>query len=182
LQQLQKFKKTELGEIPENWTVVKLEQISELGAGGTPSRFVSEYWENGSISWLSSGEIRNNTIVDSNEKITQRGLSESAAKLFPKGTVLIAITGQGLTRGRTALLNIDSSTNQSVIGIICKPNIIYNIYLWYYLQKQYWNLRNLSQGSNQAGLNLNLLKTYRILLPGLKEQQKIEFQYKYEVF
>ncbi|MCA9828687.1 MAG: restriction endonuclease subunit S, partial [Nitrosopumilus sp.] len=161
-------------EIPEEWEIMMLKDIADLSAGGTPSRFNSKYWDNGTIPWLSSGEIRNNVICDSNEKITFLGLEESAARLFPKGTVLIAITGQGLTRGRTALLDIDASSNQSVIGIICKNNIIYNLFLWYCLQNQYWQLRSISQGSNQAGLNLNLLKTYTVFSPkDIPEQQKI---------
>ena len=168
-----KFKKTVVGEIPDEWNIRKLEELGDLCAGGTPSRFTNSYWENGTVNWLSSGEVRNNVIYSSNEKITELGLSESAAKLFSKGTVLIAITGQGLTRGRTALLEIDSTTNQSVVGILCDKSIINNMFLWYYLQNQYWKLRSISQGSNQAGLNLELLNSYRILVPPLPEQQKI---------
>ena len=160
-------------EIPEDWEIKMLDDVGNLSAGGTPSRFNLEYWNNGTIPWLSSGEIRNNIITESDEKITSLGLKESASRLFPKGTVLIAITGQGLTRGRTALLSIDASSNQSVIGIICKKDVIYNLFLWYYLQNEYWKLRSISQGSNQAGLNLNLLKTYQIILPSIHEQQKI---------
>jgi type I restriction enzyme, S subunit len=167
------YKQTELGLIPNQWMITGLSQVGLLRAGGTPSRFRKEYWENGTIPWLSSGEVRNNIITSSDEKITELGLAESAAKLFPKGTVLIAITGQGLTRGRTALLSIDSTTNQSVVGIIHKKDVINNIFLWYYLQYQYWKLRSISQGTNQAGLNLELLGSYRILLPPIHEQEKI---------
>jgi type I restriction enzyme, S subunit len=167
------YKQTELGKIPNDWEIRKLEEVADLSAGGTPSRFRNDYWENGIIPWVSSGEIRNNIINSSSEKITQLGLSQSAAKLFPKGTVLIAITGQGLTRGRTALLGIDATTNQSVVGVFCSKSIVNNIFLWYYLQNQYWNLRSISQGSNQAGLNLEILNSFRIMLPPILEQQKI---------
>jgi type I restriction enzyme, S subunit len=122
------YKRTELGYIPNEWNIAKLKQVGKLSAGGTPSRFRKEYWENGSIPWLSSGEIKNNIITTSNEKITELGLSESAAKLFPRETILIAITGQGLTRGRTALLGIDSTTNQSVVGVVHNRNIINNFF------------------------------------------------------
>jgi type I restriction enzyme S subunit len=163
-----------IGNIPEGWNIKKLKDIGEFNSGGTPSRNKMEYWDNGNISWLSSGEVMNNIISTSNEKITELGLSRSAAKLFPKGTVLVAITGQGLTRGRTAVLAIDAATNQSVIGIIPKENIIDKYYLWYYLQSQYWNLRSLSQGSVQLGLNLKTLKSYPISLPiNTDEQRKI---------
>jgi type I restriction enzyme S subunit len=166
------YEQTEIG-IPETWRAAKLEELAHLQAGGTPSRFKKEYWENGTIPWLSSGEVRYNIVKTSNEKITELGLSASAAKLFPKGTVLIAITGQGLTRGRSALLGIDCTTNQSIVGIIPNESLINNIYLWYYLQNQYWKLRSISQGSNQAGLNLELLNSYSVLAPPLPEQAKI---------
>ncbi len=160
-------------EIPLEWELKTMREIADISAGGTPSRFRKEYWEDGTIPWLSSGEIRNNIISSSVEKITELGLSESAAKLFPKGTVLIAITGQGMTRGRTGLLDIESSTNQSVVGIIPNQNM-FNKFLWYYLQNQYWELRSISQGSNQGGLNLKILGDYPITLPSkIDEQQKI---------
>jgi type I restriction enzyme S subunit len=158
---------------PDGWEIKKLREIAELSAGGTPSTLVKEYWENGTIPWLSSGEVRNSIITSSREKITDIGLSNSSAKIFPKGTVLIAITGQGLTRGRTALLEIDAATNQSIIGIVCKPDRAYNLFLWYSLQNEYWKLRSISQGSNQAGLNLTILREYKIILPSLSEQNKI---------
>jgi type I restriction enzyme S subunit len=158
----------------KDWTINKLKDIGELNSGGTPSRNKNEYWDSGNIPWLSSGEVRNNIISTSKEKITELGLSKSAAKIFPKGTVLVAITGQGLTRGRTALLAIDAATNQSIIGIIPKKDVINNKYLWYYLQSQYWNLRSMSQGSVQLGLTLKTLKFYPITLPlNIDKQIKI---------
>ena len=162
-----------IGEIPEHWNVRKFKTIGKLNSGGTPSTQVKEYWNNGTIPWLSSGEINNNIIESSNEKITELGLRESTARLFPKGSVLLAITGQGKTRGRTSLLKIDSSSNQSVVGIAIDHSKIFNYFLWYYLQSQYWNLRSLSQGSVQSGLNLHILKNYYIPSNSLIEQKEI---------
>ena len=159
-------------EIPEEWRVVKIKDIGSSSAGGTPSRSNISYWKNGTIPWLSSGEIRNNLILTANEKITELGLKESATKIFPKGSIMLAITGQGKTRGRTGLLGIDSSTNQSVVGIETCDDVS-NIYFWYYLQNQYNKLRSISQGSNQSGLNLKLIHNYKVFLPPLTEQQKI---------
>ena len=172
-----KFKKVKglLGkeiEIPEEWRVVKIKDIGSSSAGGTPSRSNISYWKNGTIPWLSSGEIRNNLILTSHEKITELGLKESATKIFPKGSIMLAITGQGKTRGRTGLLGIDSSTNQSVVGIETYDDVS-NIYFWCYLQNQYNKLRSISQGSNQSGLNLKLIHNYKVFLPPLTEQQKI---------
>ena len=162
-----------IGKIPEHWNVRKFKTIGKLNSGGTPSTQVKEYWNNGTIPWLSSGEINNNNIESSNEKITELGLRESTARLFPKGSVLLAITGQGKTRGRTSLLKIDSSSNQSVVGIAIDHSKIFNYFLWYYLQSQYWNLRSLSQGSVQSGLNLHILKNYYIPSNSLIEQKEI---------
>ncbi|CUR51343.1 putative Type-1 restriction enzyme MjaXIP specificity protein [Nitrosotalea devaniterrae] len=175
MKQYQKMKDSGIewiGNIPEHWEIRKLKQISSLSAGGTPSRSVGDYWENGTIPWLSSGEIRNNVISDSAEKITETGFLNSSTKLFPKGTVLIAITGEGKTRGRTSILSIPSTANQSVVGMIVQSNSIHNYFLWYYLQSEYYNLRSQSHGSVQSGLNLDILKSYPIVFPNSTEEQK----------
>ena len=161
-------------EIPEWWKRSSLSEFGELNAGGTPSTFKKEYWENGTIPWVSSGEIRNNKIITSNETITKLGLENSAAKLFPKGSVFVAITGFGTTRGRSSLLEIDAATNQSVIGIIPKKDRMDGAFLWYALQKQYWTLRNFAQGTQQPGLNLEIVRSFSIIHPSdIYEQQKI---------
>ena len=86
----------------------------------------------------------------------------------------MAITGFGMTRGKTSLLEIESTTNQSIIGIITNKKIMNNEYLWYYLQKQYWIFRNFAQGSQQPGLNLEIVKNFQIIKPSnILEQQKI---------
>ena len=159
-------------EIPQDWKVTKIGDISDNSAGGTPSRLNYLYWENGTVPWISSGEIKNKLVLTSREKITKLGLKKSAAKIFSKGSILLAITGQGKTRGMTGLLGINSSTNQSVVGIKTHDGVS-NYYLWYYLQNQYNKLRGISQGSNQGGLNLKLINNYKIFLPSLHEQQKI---------
>ena len=152
-------------EIPEDWSRKSLNEIGELSAGGTPSTFNKDYWDEGTIPWVSSGEVKNNRISDSEKKITESGLKNSAAKLFPTGTILVAITGFGMTRGRTSILEIDASTNQSVIGIISEDNIANNEFVWFALQKQYQTLRNFAQGTQQPGLNLDILKKFRLFLP-----------------
>jgi len=161
-------------EIPESWSRKSLNEIGELSAGGTPSTFNKDYWYDGTIPWISSGEVKNNRINDSEKKITEFGLKNSAAKMFPSGTVLVAITGFGMTRGRTSILEIDASTNQSVIGIITKDEVANNEFVWFALQKQYQTLRNFAQGTQQPGLNLDILEKFRLFLPNnVNEQQKI---------
>ena len=174
-----KFKKTnglfrkEI-KIPEEWSSCQLKDISMLSAGGTPSTFAKEFWNNGTIPWVSSSEVKNNRIIDSDKKITKLGLENSAAKLFPKGTVLVAITGFGMTRGRSAVLEINASTNQSVVGIQPKREILDGEFLWYLLQNQYWVIRNFAQGSQQPRLSLGILEKFQICVPNnISEQQKI---------
>jgi len=99
------YKKTKVGIIPKDWEVKKLFSIADLVAGATPSTNKSEYW-NGSIPWMSSGEI-NNKIIESTEKhITELGYKESSTKIIPENSILIAIAGQGKTRGKVAINKI----------------------------------------------------------------------------
>jgi type I restriction enzyme, S subunit len=162
-----------IGEIPEEWSIGKLKHIGSLNAGGTPSRSKKEYWDNGTIPWLSSGEVNYGIITSSHEKITELGLVESSTTKNPRGTVLLAITGEGQTRGRSALLEIEATTNQSVIGIIQNKKNMYNYFLFFYLQSQYWNLRSNSHGSVQSGLNLEIVGNYPIGIPPKYEQEQI---------
>jgi type I restriction enzyme, S subunit len=161
-------------EIPEEWSRKSLNEIGKLSAGGTPSTFNDDYWEHGTIPWVTSGEVRNNRIFECNAKITESGLKNSAAKKFPQGTVLIAITGFGKTRGRSSILEIEATTNQSVVGIVVKKEMANKEFVWFVILRQYQNLRNFSQGTQQPGLNLDILKKFKIFLPdNVDEQQKI---------
>ncbi len=158
--------------LPNSWKWIKISEISDIGQGGTPSTIRQDYWS-GDIPWLRSGEIRFNRIKDSKETITKLGLQNSATKLLPKGTVLLAMTGQGLTRGRAAILDIEASANQSCAHFILNKKLITSEFLFYYLRNQYWNVRSLDKGSNQPGLNVQIIKQFLIPLPPLNEQQRI---------
>ena len=159
--------------LPNNWELKKIQEIAEIGQGGTPSRSIKEYWNNGTIPWLRSGEIRNNIVYDSKEKITELGLKESSATLVPKGTLLLAMTGQGLTRGRVSLLAIEACANQSCAHIKVNKAIIDERFLWYYLLSQYWYIRSLDKGTNQPGLNTSIIKKFDIPVPPLSVQKRI---------
>ena len=156
----------------KNWELKQIDSFARVGQGGTPSRSMPQYW-NGDIPWLSSGELRNNEIIDSNEKITQLGLDHSSTQLCPKGTVLIAMTGQGLTRGRTALLKIEACANQSCAHMIVKEEEIIPEYLWLYLQGQYWKIRSIHHGSGQPGINTTMIKSWKVPIPSLNIQKQI---------
>lgn len=115
-------------EFSDKWELKKLGEIADISSGGTPSRAKKDYW-NGNIPWVSTTLIDFNIIDKTDEKITAEGLKNSSAKLFPKGTLLMAMYGQGKTRGKIAILGIEASTNQACGAIIPKKSIdIFNIY------------------------------------------------------
>jgi len=100
----------------QNWVETKLKDVCKITSGGTPSRAIAEYYT-GNIPWIKTGELNWNYIYDSEEKITQEALGNSSAKIFPVGTVLVAMYGQGLTRGRASILAIEATTNQADLWI-----------------------------------------------------------------
>lgn len=166
------FKDTEIGKIPKEWKVVKLGEIAKLESGGTPSRQKLEYWKRGTIPWIKSGELNDTLIYDSEEKITELGLKNSSAKIFPKGTLLIAL--YGATVGKTGILSIEASTNQAVCAILpAFPNTFDSKFLQYCLILLREKLIAQSSGGAQSNIYLYVLKNFKIPLPPLEEQKKI---------
>lgn len=165
------FKQTELGEIPVEWTVYNINDVAEVQTGGTPLRSNSNFWKNGSIPWMSSGEVNKKFIDEVAEMITEEGFNNSNTTMLPKGTVMLAMNGQGKTRGTVAYLKIETTCNQSLAGIITNEN--YNsLFLYYFLEHSYDNLRNIN-GEGRSGLNLKLIRDFKVIAPSLNEQQKI---------
>ena len=153
--------------------IVKLGSVSELKSGGTPKTENLEYWENGNIPWMSSGEVNKGNIYETEKKITKEGYNNSSAKMLPKNTVVIALAGQGKTRGTVAITRIELCTNQSICGIIANEKLNSD-FLYHYLKTQYENLRQLSSGDGtRGGLNLKMLNNYLVPLPPLEVQKRI---------
>ena len=118
------------------WTSHPLKNVAQIGSGGTPSRKNSQYYL-GNILWIKTGEIYWNYIYDSEEKITEEAIADSSANLYPAGTVLVAMYGQGLTRGRAAILGVPATTNQAVCAL--QPcDCLEKRYLYYYFMASYW--------------------------------------------
>lgn len=158
--------------LPEGWKILPIGDIAKVTSGGTPDRANSEYWNNGNIPWVTTGEISFTEIENTNEKITEIGLKNSSAKLFPKDTILMAMYGQGKTRGQVAKLGISASTNQACAAIILKSE--YNPdYYFQYLWSKYENLRDIGNEGTQKNLNGGLIKEVLVPVPPLPEQQKI---------
>ncbi|WP_342631936.1 restriction endonuclease subunit S [Marinobacter alkaliphilus] len=159
--------------VPEGWKLHTIDEFSKTSAGGTPSTQVPEYWENGSVPWMSSGEVHKKRVKGTDQCITELGFRNSSAKLFPKGTILIALAGQGKTRGTVAISEIELTTNQSIAGIVVEEKNVSPEYVYQNLDSRYEELRAASGGSGRAGLNLSIIGEQQLLLPPLPEQQKI---------
>ncbi len=147
-------------EIPEAWEVNKVEEILHTSLGGTPSTKVKEYWVNGTISWLNSGEIANFPIIDSELKITEVAIQNSATDLLPKGSVMLSIT----RHLRPSILAIDACANQSVVGIKEKGDVKC-YYLYPYLQNEIPRLMSMRSGAQQPHINKEIVDESFILLP-----------------
>lgn len=159
--------------VPEGWSYRCISDFAKTSAGGTPSTQVREYWDNGHIPWMSSGEVHKKRVFKVDNYITQLGFDNSSAKLFPSKTILMALAGQGKTRGTVAISEIELTTNQSIAAIIIKDSNIFPDFVFYNLGNRYEELRGVSGGSGRAGLNLSIIGEQELLLPPLPEQQKI---------
>lgn len=155
------------------WMKAKLKKIAlQIVAGGTPSTKYKDYW-NGEIPWMSSGEVNNRYIFSTDRYITEKGYENSSTKLIPANSVIIALAGQGKTRGKVAINKIQLCTNQSLSAVVCSSKTHYR-YLFYDLESQYEKLRKLSTGDGgRGGLNLQIIRNLKVWLPDITEQKRI---------
>lgn len=149
---------------------VEIKDFAEVVTGGTPSTVISEYWDNGTIPWLNSGELNNRHITRSSNYITESGLKNSNAKVMPPDTVLIALTGA--TTGVTALLKIEACANQSVTGILPSNNHDPK-FLYFYLSSLRQKILGKSWGGAQKHISQGYVKDIKVPLPSLDEQRRI---------
>lgn len=156
-------------ELPKGWSEVKLGDVFKTTSGGTPSRTNREYYK-GTIPWVKSGELNYNFISDTEEKISQEAIKNSSAKIFPKGTLLIAL--YGATIGKLAMLNIGAATNQAICGIFENKNNDIRFLYWYLFFKRQ-DLIEAGAGGAQPNISQTLLKDLQIPLPPLTEQKRI---------
>ena len=161
-----------IDEIPSHWENVSIKWISKIFAGGTPSKDKEEYWYNGSIPWLNSGTVNQGLITEPSEFITELGFEKSSAKWIPKGALVIALAGQGKTKGIVAQLGFDATCNQSMAAIIPQREV-QSRYLLYWLQSNYQNIRNLGGGDLRDGLNLDMIGSIKSIIPSEQEQTAI---------
>ena len=164
------YKQTEVGLIPTHWNLKPLGTIASIAAGGTPSRKVSAYWDGG-IPWVTTTEVNFNQITATEQHISKLGLQNSAAKLLPAGTLLMALYGQGKTRGKVAILEIEATTNQACASIALS-NDVSGQYVFQHLSGQYEAIRGLSNSGSQENLSGQIVKSLLIPLPPTKAEQE----------
>jgi type I restriction enzyme S subunit len=160
----------------EGWEIKKIGDLCTLNTGGTPSRKNPEYFEGGNIKWLVSGDIHSKEIINCEGCITESGLKESNARYLPINSIMIALNGQGKTRGTVALLRTEATCNQSLVSIM--PNdtkYILPEYLFINLHGRYDELRKMTgdSGNDRRGLNMPIIRSIQIPVAPLTEQKQI---------
>ncbi|WEV49788.1 restriction endonuclease subunit S [Acinetobacter sp. ESL0695] len=159
-------------EFSGDWNNYQINDISTVTSGGTPSRSNSKFWDNGTIPWITTSLVDFNIIKDANEFITEEGLNNSSAKIFSKNTILIAMYGQGVTRGKVAILGIEATTNQACAAITLKPTFN-TTFIFQNIMNRYEEIRELSNDGGQKNLSAAIIKNININCPSKPEQTKI---------
>lgn len=157
-------------EIPNNWCWARLGHIGEWKAGSTPSKSNIDYYKNGSIPWLLTGDLNDGIIQKIPNKITEKALNETSVKLNPPGSILIAM--YGATIGKLGILSFPSTTNQACCACnVFKP--FYNLYLFYFLMENKRHFVKQSEGGTQPNISREKIVKSLIPVPPKREQQKI---------
>lgn len=164
--------KTPEPEIPESWVNTQIGYVFDVYVGATPSRSIEDYW-NGDVPWVSSSEVAFCRIDSTKEKITTLGLSNTSTNIHPPGTVMLAMIGQGKTRGQVAILDINACHNQNTAALRVPDGFAVSEYLYFYLTNRYEETRKIGGGNNQQALNKGFVQSMKFSLPPYEEQQEI---------
>ena len=164
-----------LGTIPADWEVVRLGEVAEVRNGTTPSRNRGDYWENGCVPFVKTGRVNDIFIKEPDEFITSEAVANAGAVVVPEGSVLIAMIGQGKTRGMTARLGFRAAINQNSAAVY-EPRIGFDLdFFFAWASHNYPRIRALGQGSNQGALNCELIQRMLFPLPPIVEQRAIAY-------
>lgn len=147
-----------------------IESFTSVMSGGTPDRNIPEYWQ-GNIRWIKTTELKNCIITDTEEKISQLGVENSSAKIIPANSILVAMYGQGKTRGMTGYITVECATNQACACILPSEKINQK-YLWKYIIFSYDKLRSMAKGGNQPNLNAGIIRKFPVLMPPMNLQNR----------
>jgi len=160
-----------MGKVPQHWKVGALGYNALISSGATPDRNNPFYW-NGNIPWIKTGEVKYEEIFEAEEYISEDALCKSSVKLSPPGTLLMAMYGQGVTRGRVALLGVAATYNQACAAINPSPEL-FNQYLLFFFIAAYHAIRDGGNETSQMNLNAKIVGKFKVAIPSLKEQHQI---------
>jgi len=160
-----------LGDVPAHWGTCALGYLANIDTGSTPDRGNPDYW-NGDIPWLKTGEVNYNVILESEEHITEEGLLNSSTRLAEVGTLLMAMYGQGVTRGRVSILGIEATYNQACSAIRV-GKALFNEYAFFYLMAAYTFIRETGNETSQMNLSAEIIGKIKMAIPPADEQQEI---------
>ena len=173
------MKDSSQGKIPKNWSVQSIEEfVDDMKNGGTPKRGESDYWDNGTVPWLKTGEINNNIIIKSEEYITELGLKNSSAKLLPINSIIMALYGKG-TAARIGLLKLEATTNQACCAMICN-DFNKTLFLYLFLLFNQKEIENLASGSVQQNLSKDLIANLELVVPPIEIIENLPFKEIYD--
>jgi type I restriction enzyme S subunit len=158
--------------LPKDWQHTQIRHLARVFAGGTPDRKKPDFWLNGSIPWLNSGAVNQGKITEPSEYVTELAASTGATRWVRKASVVVALAGQGKTKGMAARTEIDTTLNQSLAAIEPGPRLNYR-FLHYWLMANYQNLRGLAGGDLRDGLNLDHIGSVHVPLPPTVKQQEV---------
>ena len=162
----------ELMKLPSSWLWTQIGLACDVYVGATPSRKNEAFW-NGNINWVSSSEVAFCRINETKETITNEGLKGTSTNIHPKGTVMLAMIGQGKTRGQPAILDIEACHNQNTAALRVLDNHCLSEYLYYFLYERYEETRRVGSGNNQQAMNKTVVQSLAFPLPPIEEQTEI---------
>ncbi|MDD3483855.1 restriction endonuclease subunit S [Azovibrio restrictus] len=161
--------------VPAHWRISKLSYHARISNGATPSRDNMLFWENGTIGWLNSSKVNDEVIEEADQFITELALSKTSVKPVTKGDLVMAITGEGQTRGRVAICNIEATINQHLASISVCDKLLNHQFLYLWLEGNYERIRYESEGagSTKGAITCSEIGAFPVILPPLEEQGKI---------
>ena len=157
--------------LPSNWVICKLEDIAFIGTGATPDTRIGDYYK-GNIPWINSSSTKGEYIDTPSSYISEKAIKETNCQLYPSGSLIMAMYGEGKTRGQVSELRFDSTTNQACAAIVPIDNHMKG-FIKVYLKSNYYHIRTLAEGGNQPNLNLSKISQYIIPIPPIEEQVRI---------
>lgn len=165
---------TDLPELPEGWAWATIDQFAQIGTGVTPLRSKAAYFKDGTIPWVTSGALNDETVLAANERVTELALKECRLEIYPAGALLVAMYGEGKTRGKCSELAIAATINQAIAAIVLEPEAQNcKAYLKAFLLNSYERMREQASGGVQPNLNLQIVKSILVPLPPVVEQREI---------